>query len=147
VFSAARRLQVAKNDNLTPRQLCFSRSWNDMMIALDMANVLESLGGDRELLRDVLGLLLQELPRHMESLRQAIASGNAEAIERLAHHIKGELGYLSLPEVSRSASNLEASGREANIALSASLYGRLEADVLELLPQCTEWLATSAHKG
>ena len=118
-----------------------------MMIALDMANVLESLGGDRELLRDVLGLLLQELPRHMESLCQAIASGNAEAIEQLAHHIKGELSYLSLPEVSRNASNLEASGREANIALSASLYGRLEAGVLELLPQCTEWLATSAHKG
>jgi HPt (histidine-containing phosphotransfer) domain-containing protein len=117
------------------------------MIALDMDSVLESLGSDRELLRDVLGILLDELPRHMASLRQAIASGNAEAIEQMAHSIKGELSYLSLSEVSRNASDLEASGRDADIALSASLYGRLEAGVLELLPQCTEWLATSNHKG
>jgi two-component system, sensor histidine kinase and response regulator len=117
------------------------------MTALDRDCVLESLGGDRELLRDVLGILLEELPRHMASLRDAIATGDAEAVEQVAHHIKGELGYLSLSEVSRNASNLEASGREANIALSASLYERLEAGVLELLPQCTEWLATSAHKG
>ena len=118
-----------------------------MLISLNMDNVLESLGGDRDLLRDVLGILLDELPRHMASLRQAIASGNAEAIEHLAHAIKGEVGYLSLSEVSQNASELEASGREANIALSASLYGSLEAGVLELLPQFTEWLATSAHKG
>jgi HPt (histidine-containing phosphotransfer) domain-containing protein len=117
------------------------------MIALDMGSVLESLGGDRELLRDVLGMLLEELPRHMASLRQAIASGNADAIEKLAHSINGELSYLSLSEVSRNASDLEASGQDANTALSASLYGRLEARVLELLPQCAEWLATSAHEG
>jgi len=116
-----------------------------MMIALDMDCVLESLGGDKELLRDVLGILLEELPRHMASLRQAIASGNAVAIERLAHSIKGELGYLSLSEVSRNASDLERSGREANTALSASLYGKLEAGVLEVLPQCAEWLATCAN--
>jgi HPt (histidine-containing phosphotransfer) domain-containing protein len=116
-----------------------------MMIALDMDSVLESLGGDQELLRDVLGILMDELPRHMASLRQAIASGNAEAIEQLAHSIKGELGYLSLSEVSRNASDLEASGREANTGLSASLYGRLEAGILEVLPQCAEWLATGAN--
>jgi two-component system, sensor histidine kinase and response regulator len=117
------------------------------MIALDMGSVLESLGGDQELLREVLGILLEELPRHMASLRQAIASGNADAIEKLAHSIKGELGYLSLSEISRDASDLEASGRDANTALAASLYGRLEAGVLEVLPQCAEWIATSAHKG
>jgi two-component system sensor histidine kinase/response regulator len=113
------------------------------MIALDMDRILESLGGDRELLRDVLGILLEELPRHMAGLREAIATGDAEAVEQVAHHIKGELGYLSLSEVSQNASDLEASGREANIALSASLYGRLEAGVLELLSQCAEWLAAS----
>jgi HPt (histidine-containing phosphotransfer) domain-containing protein len=104
---------------------------------------LESPGDDRELLRDVLGILLEELPRHMASLRQAIAIGHAEIIEQVGHSIKGELSYLWLSKVSRNASDLEASGREANIALSASLYGKLEAGILEVLPQCAEWLATS----
>jgi two-component system sensor histidine kinase/response regulator len=118
-----------------------------LMIALDMDSVLESLGGDRELLREVLGILVEELPRHMESLRAAIASGNADAIEKQAHSIKGELGYLSLSEISLNACDLEASGRDANTVLSASLYVRLEAGVLEVLPQCAEWLATSSHKA
>jgi HPt (histidine-containing phosphotransfer) domain-containing protein len=116
-----------------------------MKIALDMDSILESLGGDSELLRDVLSILLDELPRHMASLRQAIADGNAEAIEQLAHSIKGELGYLSLAELSRNASDLEASGREANTALSATLYGRLETGVSQVLPQCAEWLATCTN--
>lgn len=116
-----------------------------MLTALNMDNVLETLGGDRDLLRDVLGILMDELPRHMASLREAIASGNAEAIEQLAHSIKGEVGYLALSEVSRNASELEASGREANIAISAGLYGKLEADVSEVLPQCAEWLTTYAN--
>jgi two-component system, sensor histidine kinase and response regulator len=117
------------------------------MIALDMDSVLESLGGDRELLREVLGILVEELPRHMESLRAAIANGNADAIEKQAHSIKGELGYLSLSEISRNACDLEASGRDANTMLSARLYVALEAGVLEVLPQCAEWLATSSHKA
>ena len=82
-----------------------------MIIALNLDNVLESLGGDPDLLRDVLGILMEELPRHMASLGQAIANGDAEAVEHLAHSIKGELGYLSLPEVSRNAAELEASGQ------------------------------------
>jgi HPt (histidine-containing phosphotransfer) domain-containing protein len=130
---------------LNTKAVLLWQEFKNMLISLNMDNVLESLGGDQELLREVLGILLDELPKHMASLRQAIASGNAEAIEHLAHSIKGELGYLSLSEVSRNASDLEASGREANIAVSASLYGRLEAGVSEVLPQCAEWLATYAN--
>jgi HPt (histidine-containing phosphotransfer) domain-containing protein len=122
-------------------QILPGQEFKHMMIALNMDNVLESLGGDPDLLRDVLGILVEELPRHMASLRQAIASGDAEAVEHLAHSIKGELGYLALPEVSRNAAELEAGGREANLANSASLYGRLETGVSEVLPQCAEWLA------
>jgi HPt (histidine-containing phosphotransfer) domain-containing protein len=136
---------VERRTKLNTKAVLLWQEFKHMMIALNMDNVLESLGGDRDLLRDVLGILLEELPTHMAKLRQAIASGNAEAIEHLAHSIKGELGYLSLSEVSRNASDLEASGREANIAISASLYGKLEAGVSEVLPQCAEWLATYAN--
>ena len=113
---------------------------NQIMIALDRDRVLELLGGDQELLRDILGILLQDLPRQMISLCQAITTGDAPAIEHLAHSIKGELGYLSLAEISRNAYELEASGRNEDIARAASLYPALHAGVSELLPLCAEWL-------
>jgi HPt (histidine-containing phosphotransfer) domain-containing protein len=116
------------------------------MIALDKDRVLESLGGDQELLWDVLGILLNELPRHMASLQEAIWSGDAGAIEHLAHSIKGELGYLSLAEVSRSARDIEASGRDGDIALAASLYTALQVGVSEVLPLCADWLGSETQR-
>jgi HPt (histidine-containing phosphotransfer) domain-containing protein len=144
VKSSIRRVSRC-GEKRKPGAVLLWQEFQPTMTALNMDNVLESLGGDPDLLRDVLGILMDELPRHMASLRQAIAGGNAEAVEHLAHSIKGELGYLSLAEVSRNAAELEASGREANLAVSASLYGRLEAGVSEVLPQCAEWLAAYAN--
>ena len=110
------------------------------MIRLDRDAVMESLGGDQELFLDVIGILLEELPRHMVSLGEAISRGDGCAIEHLAHSIKGEVGYLSLPEVSQTACELEAIGREADLAQAASLYAGLQAKVAEVLPLCAEWL-------
>jgi HPt (histidine-containing phosphotransfer) domain-containing protein len=49
-----------------------------------MGKTLERLGGDEKLLHEVIEIFLEEVPKHMASLRQAIAQGNAEAIEEMA---------------------------------------------------------------
>jgi HPt (histidine-containing phosphotransfer) domain-containing protein len=120
---------------------------NQIVISLDKDGVLELLGGDQELLRDILGILLQELPRQLINLRQAITTGDTQAVEHLAHSIKGELGYLSLAEISHNACELEASGRNQDIARAASLFPALQAGISELLPLCAEWVEDWSHKA
>jgi len=56
---------------------------------LDHALALERVGGDRSLLREIAVLFLDEYPRIMAEIRAALEAGNAVALERAAHSLKG----------------------------------------------------------
>jgi HPt (histidine-containing phosphotransfer) domain-containing protein len=95
----------------------------------NMAETLEQLGGDETLLQEVMELFLEEAPKHLTALRLAVDQGTAETIETTAHSLKGELGYLGLPEISRKARDLEEMGRSNNLRGAASLQSQFEADI------------------
>jgi CheY-like chemotaxis protein len=96
-------------------------------------HTLESLGGDEKLLQEVIEIFLEEAPKHLAALHLAVAQGDAEAIEAIAHGLKGELGYLNVPEAHRMAGELESLGRSSDLDGAATLLGRLEFDVSGLL--------------
>ena len=58
---------------------------------------------------------------------------HVEAIERVAHTLKGELGYLGISEVSRKAREMEEFGQKSDVRLAASLYATFEPELCELL--------------
>ena len=91
------------------------------------------MGGDQELFREVIEIFLDDLPKHMATLRRAIADGDAEGIERTAHTLKGELGYLGISEISQRARDMESFGQKSDVRLAASLYATLESELSELL--------------
>ena len=99
----------------------------------DMSATLERLGGDEILLQEVLDIFLDQAPEHLAALRLAVTQGIAETIETAAHSLKGELGYLGIPEISQRASDIEAMGRSKNVRGAASLLSPFEADVKGLL--------------
>lgn len=99
----------------------------------DMDDTMERLGGDEQLFHEVVEIFLEDVPKHMAALGQAIAGGNTEAIERVAHTLKGELGYLGISEVLRKAREMEESGQKSDVRLAASLYATFEPELSELL--------------
>jgi two-component system, sensor histidine kinase and response regulator len=102
-------------------------------IAWDMDKTLERLGGDKELFREVIEIFLDDVPKHMASLRRAIADGDGEAIEQTAHTLKGELGYLGILEISQRVRDMEAFGQKSELRLAANLYATLEPELSEVL--------------
>jgi two-component system sensor histidine kinase/response regulator len=103
------------------------------MMVWDMDHTLERLGGDEQLFHEVIEIFLDDVPKHVAALGQAIAEGNTEAIERVAHTLKGELGYLGISEVSRKAREMEELGKKSDVRLAASLYETFEPELCELL--------------
>ncbi len=99
----------------------------------NISNTLEKLGGDEALLQEVLEIFLVEAPKHLAALRCGMAEKNAETIETAAHTLKGELGYLDIPEISRRAAEIEDMGRCHNLQGAASLLAQFETDVAGLL--------------
>jgi HPt (histidine-containing phosphotransfer) domain-containing protein len=86
---------------------------------------LERLGGDEK--------LLHEVPKHLVGLREAITQQDAETAERIAHSLQGELGYLSIAELSHGARELEEKGRTSDFQGALTLLPPFEASIARLL--------------
>ena len=60
---------------------------------VDWSVALETVKGDADLLRVVAETFLEDSPRLLLALRQAIIEANFDDLKRLAHTLKGALGY------------------------------------------------------
>ena len=74
-------------------------------------------------------IFLDQAPKHLAALRLAVEQGLAEIVETTAHTLKGELGYLGLPEISQRACEIEQMGRANNVRGAAGLLAQFEADI------------------
>jgi signal transduction histidine kinase/CheY-like chemotaxis protein/HPt (histidine-containing phosphotransfer) domain-containing protein len=95
----------------------------------NMSKTLEQLGDDVTLFQEVMEIFLTEAPKHLAALRLAVENGQAETVETAAHTLKGELGYLGIPEISQRASQIEEMGRSKNVSGAANLLAQFEADI------------------
>jgi HPt (histidine-containing phosphotransfer) domain-containing protein len=96
------------------------------------AEVLDRLGGDQELLAELCQIFLKESPRLMERLRQGMANGDAEAVHRAAHSLKGELSYLAAADATQTARRLEDMGHERNLSLVSEAVRVMERELDQL---------------
>ncbi|MFA5985335.1 MAG: response regulator [Methylococcaceae bacterium] len=79
----------------------------------DAAVTLEELGGDKELLIQMIGLLLKEAPTKLIALQQALSNNDMPAIANYAHSIKGMAGHFYAQATVEAASELELSARKS----------------------------------
>jgi signal transduction histidine kinase len=100
--------------------------------ALDRAALLERLGGDAELVREVAELYFHESPRLLGAARAALAGGDAAALARAAHSLKGTLATLAAPRASAAARRLEELGARGDLAAAADALPELERCLDEL---------------
>lgn len=91
--------------------------------------MLQRIDGDESLLRELLTIFLEESPKQLTSLQLAIESRNPEEVERTAHSMKAELGYLGLANAAQTAKDLERLGHERNLQPVAGLLVSLKSEV------------------
>ena len=105
---------------------------------LDLAAALEKLAGDRELLRELVGLFLDEWPRWRDELERALADRDGEQLKRLGHTVKGAMGQFGVNAAFEAALRVETLGCDLSGAREACSL--LEAEIERLTP----WLAACA---
>jgi PAS domain S-box-containing protein len=82
---------------------------------LDVTAALEGAGGDRELLGELAGILLNEFPGALAGLHTAVAEQDAGRLHVLAHKLKGTLAVFHAAEAARLAWQLDAMGRGGDL--------------------------------
>lgn len=98
----------------------------------DRAAALGRLGGDEELLSELMEMLLDQIEEGMVHLAEAIERRDARGIEQTAHSLKGASASLSAERFRQYASQLEQIGRSGNLSDAANVLVKLqeEADLL-----------------
>ena len=96
---------------------------------LDLGLLLNQVGGDRRLMRELVAIFLQDYPRQLERLRRALGEGDAAGVARAAHSLKGAAGNLAAEGVVAVARRLEALGKAGELAGAEEVLGQLEAEM------------------
>ncbi|TKB66570.1 MAG: response regulator [Nitrospira sp.] len=99
----------------------------------DRATMLRNIGGDTELLEQLVGLFIQRYQTMLEAIRAALAGRDQEAVEQAAHSLKGTAGNLCASEVVLYSGQLEALGRLGTLVEGPVIYTQLEKAVLRLV--------------
>ena len=93
---------------------------------LDLAETLQAVGGDRDLLREIAQLFRDEAPRLLTEIRRCVEAGDGPGLERSAHALRGACASVGAAPMARVALKLETMGRSAQ--LSDALAGFEELD-------------------
>ncbi len=110
----------------------------------DEAVLMEQVGGDAELMREIVDLFLADAPRLLDELRAAVAAGDAGLLKRAAHTIKGSASNFGAREVVEVAAALEAMGRDGDLARAEATRDRLEGALRRLEEGLTQLVGAPA---
>ena len=77
----------------------------------------------------MVALFLKEIPEMLTNLREAITAGDAHAIERAAHKLKGSVGNFAAHPAFEAALKLEVLGREGSLSNAEPVYAELEKEI------------------
>jgi signal transduction histidine kinase/CheY-like chemotaxis protein/HPt (histidine-containing phosphotransfer) domain-containing protein len=100
--------------------------------AIDAAGLLARVGGDHDLMREVVRLFLEDCPARLAEIRAAITDGDMDALRNAAHALKGAAGTLSAAGVVDAASVLERIGAEKRSEAADAAWKTLNTQAAQL---------------
>lgn len=95
--------------------------------------LLARVGGDRELLVEVIDLFLEDGPLLIEGIRKGLADGDSAVVRMAAHSLAGTAANFDAVEVTTLARELETHARAHDLLQSKKAFAPLVNAFLQLL--------------
>ncbi|MCL4233804.1 MAG: Hpt domain-containing protein [Deltaproteobacteria bacterium] len=107
---------------------------------INLDDMMERFGDDRAFIDELLESYFQEAAPNMNSLAEAVATGDAQRVCYVAHALKGMSGNMGFGQVQDAFFRMETLGKsgkldgaDALLVELRDLYRRLEADYQQIL--------------
>jgi signal transduction histidine kinase/CheY-like chemotaxis protein/HPt (histidine-containing phosphotransfer) domain-containing protein len=100
---------------------------------LDEDAIMERVGGDSALLVEIVELLREDVPKLLNQLQIAMCARDLPTMSRDAHTLKGELSNFTKTGAYLRAVELVEASRSGDAIAAASMLGRLEEEVDDLM--------------
>ena len=109
---------------------------------LDFEEALKNVGGSQELLGELAIALKQELPRLMAATRKGLDDGDAVAVSRAAHSLKGSITPFAAQRAYDAAWAIEQPSSEGDLSDGKENFQRLETELEQLVAALDQTLTT-----
>jgi two-component system sensor histidine kinase/response regulator len=110
------------------------------------AELLARFDGDSELLKELAGIFLQECPRMLEDIREALRSMNPKALKRAVHTLKGSVGNFAMPGPWETAQRLELLAKSGQLSGAEDALHMLEQQLAQFNQILVRNTAELAHR-
>jgi PAS domain S-box-containing protein len=114
---------------------------------IDRAELLDRVGGDEELMREIVGVFLDSCPGQFAELRQAVERRDARVVHRLAHTLKGSVGQFGARSAHDAAVRLELIGKSGDLAQADEAFAALRGEVERVRPALEALLREGGSSG
>jgi signal transduction histidine kinase/CheY-like chemotaxis protein len=111
---------------------------------IDHAALLAGVDGDRRLLRELIHLFLADCPQGLAKIKDAIRCGDAGALGRAAHTLKGSVGNFTRKSAFAAAQRLEIMGRDGNLDNADEIFRTLESELARLSEELRKLIMNSS---
>jgi HPt (histidine-containing phosphotransfer) domain-containing protein len=102
------------------------------MNVFDREAALENVGGDEELLAELVSIFIQEAPLLVDAIRAGIASGDSDQVQDAAHSVKGAISQFAAQLAYDAAYQLEQSAASGDLSGTTEGLAHLEGEIARL---------------
>lgn len=96
---------------------------------IDNGYLLNRYDGNEEVVKELWGVFLDDLPRQIGEIRKAFGSGDLELLELQAHSIKGSSGAIGAKVLRDVACQIEHAAKEKEMSKAVAYLERLEFEL------------------
>lgn len=123
--------QNAQIDPILNAVVSPSRASNEVF---NLDEALNRVDGDKELLSEMAGVFLDEYPRLLAAIHDALSHGNAQTLTYAVHTLKGSVGNFAATGAFEASLRLEKLGRQGNLSQAKVALAELEEQLACLEP-------------
>jgi two-component system sensor histidine kinase/response regulator len=145
LFAALERIRTAKTTEGSPPAAAATTATNLTTNSLDMADALQRVEGDSELLEEIARIFADECAKTMAEIRGALDAPDVRLLEQLAHRLKGSSSNLGARLLAQSAAELEMMARAGDLGSARLQFKAVEAEVSKLLVELEAISRKVAH--
>ena len=110
----------------------------------DLNYMLEILDGDQGLMKELVEVFLEDMPKQVADMRSALENASGHDLYHAAHRFKGSVGNFGCPAISDAAFALEKMGRANTLDEAQSTFDTLSKDVESLHSALGLWLKSQS---
>lgn len=107
----------------------------------NLAEALTRVDEDEDLFQTLAELFVEQAPLDMAATQAALVAGDADALARAAHRMKGAILQFSAPKVFEATTELESLGKAGRLDCAAAVCAQVDQELQKLVSALRAYVA------